>query len=81
MKLYQRSWHKIVFGVLKLDSSLEYYPVTYGGMSFTCASGQRFFRFVLLCLLLRTSYARLCYCDSCSGDMQSIGCKERNGKN
>ena len=66
-----------MFGVLKLESSLEYYPVTFGGLSFTCANGQRFFRFVLLCLLLRTSYASLCYCHSCSGDMQFVGYRQK----
>lgn len=57
-----------MFGVLKSDSSLEQYHMTYdGSMCFPCAGGQRFLKFVQLHLLLRTSCARLLL--QCPGDM------------
>lgn len=37
--------------------------VWHGDISFMCAGGQRFLEFVFLCLLMSTSYARLCNCN------------------
>lgn len=51
--------------------------MTYGGMNFTCASGQRFFRFVLLCLLLRSVMPGYVTVLHVQGDTQFVGYKKK----